>query len=85
VENGYTQGNGTRATRGNGILMWDRYRGVLGGFDTASQSECLGRTSRVRKLGSCADARMIEFGLFSYEVGREIQKDITHKTSTPTM
>ena len=73
VEDGYTHGNGTRATRGNRMLMWDKYRSVLGVLiPNASQSECSGRTSRARKLGSCTDARIIEFELFSYRVGSEI-------------
>ena len=45
------------------------YWGVL--TPSALQSECSGRASRARKLGSCADTRMIEFGLFVSQVRHE--------------
>jgi hypothetical protein len=74
VEDGYTQGNDIKAKRCNGMLMWDKYRRVL--IPSALQSECSGRASRARKLGSCPETRMIEFGLFSDQVGSEVQRRI---------
>jgi len=72
VEDCYAQGNDIGATRENGMLTLDKYRRVLGSFD----AECVaGGASRARKVGSCPDARMVEFGLFSHQVGGEKLKD----------
>ena len=51
MEDGHTQGNDARD---NGMLMWDKYRCVLGGFDTEYVAERV-----FRENISCKEIRIV--------------------------